>query len=78
MLAINVEQTYGGGLRCLIQADSAPETMPVTGEGVTGIADEATLAAGSILYVVDEGAAYILGEDGATWGKWGGGTDTEG
>lgn len=79
MICINCDGTYQGKYRVVIQADTAPDTMPTTGEGVTGLADDATLAPGSILYVVTDGETYFLGEgDGeaaGTWIKWGAAND---
>ena len=87
MICINSEPTYQGKYRVVIQCDETPESMPTTGEGVTGLSDDSVLAPGSILYIVPSGETYFLGEpDGDTpgeWIKWGGGTesgtdDTEG
>lgn len=81
MFCINSEPTYQGKYRVVIQCDETPDTMPTTGEGVTGLSDNAVLAPGSILYIVPSGETYFLGEpDGDTpgeWIKWGGGTESE-
>lgn len=74
MFAINTEKLYNGKVRAVIQADTAPETMPTTGATVTGLADGDIIAPGSILYVVDAGEHYFLGESGS-WTKWGAGTE---
>lgn len=86
MFCINSEGMYNGKYRVIIQADTTPETMPVTGEGVAGADSNMAFASGSILYVVQTGETYFLGEpDGESaqeWIKWGGGAeekeDTEG
>lgn len=77
MFSINSDQLYSGKTRAIIQADTTPEVMPTTGEGVTGLADGEILAPGSILYDVGAGDTYFLGEDGETWTMWGG-ADEEG
>lgn len=81
MICINSETTYQGTQRVVIQADEMPETLPVTGEGVVGLADDVVLAPGSILYVVPAAASYFLGEpDGETpgeWIRWGGASEGE-
>lgn len=71
MICLDYEQVsydpeHASARRCLIQADTKPDTLPTTGENVTGLPDEFTVAAGSVLRVLDTKTNYIMGEDG-TW-----------
>ena len=71
--------------RVVIQADSAPATMPTTGEGIDALADTAKIAPGSLMYALDTGKTYIMDSTGAwvekktseSGGGGGGSTDTE-
>lgn len=51
----------------VLVADSPPEILPTTGEGIKGMSANQVFAPFSILYVTGEADAkvYIAGEDGA-------------
>ena len=70
MILIDPEKLYyASAERVVIQADTAPATMPTTGAGVDGLPDSVQLLPGSILYVLATGKTYIMDSTGA-WQEW--------
>lgn len=65
MYATNVTHTLNDPrkVKVDIQADSAPDTMPLNGADVTNLADDVTFEVGSSLLVVNPTAVYLYGED---------------
>lgn len=63
------KRNFGTEERVVIQADSAPATMPTTGRGVTGLPDGCTILPGSIMYVLATSKTYIMNSEG-TWVEW--------
>ena len=55
--------------RVVIQADTAPSTMPTTGEGVAGLADTAHIAPGSLLLVLSTSKKFLMSTAG-NWVEW--------
>ena len=71
MICLDQVKLYGeeDKRRVVIQSDTAPATMPTTGEGVDGLADTATIAPGSILLVLATSKKYLMNSVG-TWVEW--------
>lgn len=70
------QRMYGSTDRRLvvIQADDTPSTFPFTGETVTGLDDNASIARGSLLWVVSTKKVYVMNETEDAWYENGGGT----
>ena len=69
MVAVNITpyKTDSNGneiVSCTIVANTVPDTLPTTGEGIENLDAHNKFAPMSVLYVTGTGAVYIANEDG--------------
>lgn len=59
--------------RVVIFSDTTPSEMPLDGNNVRGLDDDAAIARGSILFVVSTNKKYVMDEDEEGWSECGAG-----
>ena len=76
MICIYEEQVYTNGSedirRVVIHADTTPQTKPLNGVNVEGLADAAKIAPASLMHCVDTGKNWFMNESMTEWLEDGG------